>query len=386
MRKTETKIAMSMRIFVAIVLLGPVACSKKEATPTEPPYPVRPEVIDGVEVITNPDYPRDGRQVFELEEELNIGVIEGDEHYLLSAPQDVKVAENGDIYVLDWRDALILVYDRDGKYVRTAAHRGRGPGEFEIPAYFDFLSDGRMVLFDAKNRQISILDQEGAYVSGFKVEGFCSDMKVDGEDHLYFVRITTPEVNVVGVTQIIERKMDLFCTELDGRMLHDYGLFRGDKISYTRMKTGSMSGSSPYAHTTAWTVDAEGRLIAGYNENYQLSVYDPDGELMFKFGRDFTPIKYLEYKGGANPEYWSAFSQWMFFDDAGNLWLWHYSGREEEEGYEYDVFSSAGIYLRQVVVPRRIYRIKGGKIYSIIRDEEDYRFVKCFGLIPTTGS
>lgn len=372
-------------IFVVVFLAGSIACSKKEAQPEEPAYSVRTEVIDGVEVITNPDYPRDGRQVYELVEELNIGAIEGDENYLLSAPQDVKVAGNGDIYVLEWMEARILVYDKNGKYVRTAAHKGRGPGEFETPAYFDLLSDGRLVLLDARNRQVSILDRNGTYVGGFKVEGFCNGMKVDGQDLLYFARSITPEVNVIGVTQIIERKIELFCTDLDGRMLYDYGDFRGGKMSYTRTKTGATSGMSPYAHTTAWTVDEEGKLYAGYNENYQLSVYDPDGELIFKFGRDFIPIKYEKYKGGANPEYWSAFSQYMFFDDEGNLWLWHYAGTEEEEVYEYDIFSPEGIYLRQVVVPHRIYRIKNGKVYSIIRDEEGYRYVKRFRMVPAAA-
>jgi hypothetical protein len=373
-------------IFVMVLLLGSIACSKKEAPPEEPPYPVRTEIIDGIEVITNPDYPREGRQIFELEEELNIGVIEGDENYLLSAPQDIKVAENGDIFVLEWMDARLLVFDKDGKYVRTAAHKGRGPGEFDTPAYFDFTSNGNLILLDARNRQVSILDQSGAYVGGFKLEGFCSDMKVDGEDRLYFAHTTMPEVNVLDVAQIIERKVDLFRTELDGQMLHDYGIFRGNKISYTRTKEGSMSGSSPYAHTTAWTVEREGKLYAGYNENYQLSVYDTDGDLLFKFGRDFTLIKYLKYKGGANPEYWPAFSQTMFFDDEGNLWLWHYTGTEEEKGYEYDMFSPAGIYLKQIIVPHRIFRIKDGKVYSIIRDEEDYRFVKRYRMVPATSS
>lgn len=372
-------------IFTAFLLVGTVSCAKKEKPPEVPPYPVRTETIDGIEVITNPDYPRDGREVYEFEENLNIGVIEGDENYLLSAPQDIKVAENGDIYVLEWMDARILVYDKEGKYVRTAAHKGRGPGEFDTPAYFDFLSDGNLILLDARNRQVSILDTNGNYIDGFRVEGYCADMKVDGQDRLYFARYITPEVNVIGVKQIIERKLALFCTERDGKVLHDYGIFRGTEMSYMRTKTGAISGTSPYAHTTAWIVDQEEKLYAGYNENYQLTVYDPDGEPAFRFGRDFTPIPYKKYKGGANPEYWSAFSRQMIFDDEGNLWLWHYTGNEEEDGYAYDVFSSNGIYLKQIIVPQRIFRIRNEKVYSIIRDEEGYRFVKRYRMVPASS-
>jgi hypothetical protein len=367
-------------IFVVILFISTIGCAKKEKPADEPAYPVRTEVIDGVEVFISPDYPRDGRVDYTFEEELNIGVEEGDEYYQLYRPHDIKVADNGDIYVIDWRENHLRVYDGDGKYLRTVAKKGRGPGEFESPASFDFLSDGKIVLLDGRNRQISILDKSGMYQSGFKVEGYCKNLTVDGQDQLFLEKTLPKEVNVIGVTQVIEDKMNVYCADLDGRMLHDYGIFRGVKQNYTRTRQGSMSSMSPFAHTTVWIVDEEGRLYIGYNENYRLDVYDPDGELIFGFGREFTPIKNENYKGGAGPEFLSAFAQHLFFDDESNLWLWRRTGKEEEEkeGYEYDVFSPGGIYVKQVVVPRRIHRIKNGKAYCIIRNEEDFYFIKCF--------
>ena len=143
-----------------------------------------------------------------------------------------------------------------------------------------------------------------------------------------------------------------------------------------------MSISSPDASITAWTVAKSGRLYAGYNENYQLSVYDPDGGLAYKFGREYTPVKYITEKGPSRIEYWMAFAPSLIFDDDGNLWLWHYSGKEEEEGmYHHDVFSPDGIYIKQVVVPHRINRIKNGKAYCIVRNEDGFRFIKRFRFV-----
>jgi hypothetical protein len=334
----------------------------------------------------SPDYPRDGRKIYEFEEELNIGVEEGDEHYQLYRPQDIKVTDEGDIYVIDWRGDHLRVYGDDGQYLRTVAKKGRGPGEFETPAHFDFLSDGRLVILDGRNRQVSILDKNGVHQRGFKVEGYCASMCVDGQDQLYLEKTLPKEVDVIGVTQVIEDKKKLLCLDLDGQMLHDYGDFRGVKMNFARTKTGSISGVPRFAHTTAWIVDAEGKLYVGYNEQYQLNVYDPNGELVYGFGRDFTPIKNENYRGGASPEYWSAFSRYFFFDDESNLWLWHYTGKEEEEGrYEYDVFSPGGRYIRQVVVPRRIRRIKNWRAYSIVRNEEGFSFIKRFRFNSGTG-
>jgi hypothetical protein len=368
--------------FIFVLLIGTGSCGKKEAPTAEAPYPVMTEIIEGVEILISPDYPRDGRQVFTFEEELNIGVEEGEEVYQLYRPQDIKLRDNGDIYVIDWRENHLRVYDKDGQYLRTVAQKGRGPGEFETPASFDFLSDGRVVILDGRNRQVSVLNENGVYQGGFKVEGYCSDLVVDGQDQLYMEKNMPVEVDVLDVAQIIENKVNIFCLDLDGRMLHDYGIFRANKMSYTRTKQGAMSGASPYAPRTVWTVDEEGKMYLGYNEKYRLDVYDPDGELIFGFGREFTPIEYTAYKGRANPEFWPAFSRHIFFDDEGNLWLWHYTGEVEEASeYEYDVFSPAGIYIRQVVVPQRIHRIKNGKAYCIIRNEEGYYFIKRFRFI-----
>jgi hypothetical protein len=368
-------------ITTVALLYGTISCAKKEKPPEEPAYPIRIVVIDGVEVLISPDYPRDGRVAYSFEEELSIGVEEGDEFYQLYRPHDIKVAENGDIYVIDWREDHLRVYDNEGKYLRTLAQKGRGPGEFESPASFDFLSDGRIVLLDGRNRQVSIIGKDDVYQSGFKVEGYCKNLIVDGQDQLYMEKTMLKEVEVIGITQIIENKMNIYCSGLDGRLLHDYGVYRGIKMNYTRTRQGSMSSSSPYSHTTVWTVDEEGKLYIGYNEKYRLDVYDPDGELVFGFGRDFTPIKHEDFRGGISPEFWSAFYQHLIFDNESNLWLWHQTGGEEHEGYLYDIFSPSGIYVKQAVVPHKIHRIKNGKAYCIIRNEDEFFFIKRYKLI-----
>ena len=370
-------------ILVISLFFMTISCARKEKPAEEPPYPIRTEVIDGVKVITNPDYPRDGRQVYGFEEEINIGVEEGDENYMLHYPHDIKVSDVGFIYVMDWKEDYLRVYDKNGKYVRTVASKGRGPGEFESPAYFDFLSDGNIVLMGSRHRRVSIIDEKGTYLDGFRLEGYTSDLIVDAQDQLYYARVSTEEINVLGVAQEIEERLSVFSSDLEGQDLFKLGDFRGKKKIITKTKSGSSSVSTPrYGHLTAWTVDKDGRLYAGYNENYQLSVYTPEGELVFKFGRDFMPVQYMSKNRKSSLGYWSAFSPSIIFDDEGNLWLWHYTGKEEEEGmYMHDVFSPDGIYIKQVVVPHRIHRIKNGKAYCIVINEEDFRFIKRFRFI-----
>jgi len=369
-------------IMIVIIFLGSLFCTGKKTPPEEAAYPFKAELIEGVKVITNPDFPRDGRHVLELEEELTIGVIEGDEYYMMSYPHDLEVDADGNIYVMDWQQDYIRAYDKEGRYMRTVARKGRGPGEFESPADFKISVDGKLLLLGSKHLKLDVLDLEGNHLSGFKLIGYCSDLKLDGKNTIYYQKISYETEDANGAEQIVERIHTICRADLDGKNPFVFGKFRGDKI--IRKKTSAISSFSlklQDAYTTVWVVDSGGRLYVGYNEHYQMSVYDPDGQLVFKFGRKFTPLKKPYYKKDSSlSEYWPAFALDPFFDEESNLWLRQYN-KEDEQGVKYDIFSPDGIYLRQVFVPHPIKEIKNGKIYSIVRDEEGYIFVKRFRVI-----
>jgi len=123
------------QIFCVFFLIFFISCAKKTEGPE---YPIVVETVDEIQVITNPDYPRDGIVTFNLIEEVSIGKEIGEDEYLLNRPFQIHVDNQGYIYVLDIRDCHILVYDDLGKYVHTIGRKGQGPGEIMSLAYFDF--------------------------------------------------------------------------------------------------------------------------------------------------------------------------------------------------------------------------------------------------------
>jgi len=346
-----------------------------------------------VKVVNNPDFPRDGKITYEMRAEISIGLEEGDENYILNRPFDVKVAENGTIYILDWGDVTIKVYDKFGKFQRTVGRKGQGPGEFDVPVYFDLSSDGKIYIMDSRLRRVAILDTLGKFISGFRLEdGYHSEMKTDRNNHLYFQKSITLDVEDINSTISIHRFSS------DGKELQNFGEFINEKqISVRTGKESSMSIGSRDMPTTAWSNDFSGRLYEGYNENYQMNVHDPKGKLAFRFGREFTPVpntvqridnpdwtaeqKRLFEKYLANlPKYKPAFKRKLVFDEEGNVWVNIYHSLDFE-GSIYDVFSPEGIYLKQVSVDYPIYEFKGGKAYSITTTEDEFRVVKRFSLV-----
>lgn len=376
----------SIRIMAVFLILFVLIFCSKEAE-----YPQQIEVIDGVKMITNPDYPRDGVFQLNLEEDLSIGVEEGDEKYMLNEPQDVQVTDDGTIYIMDWGDTCIKVYDSEGGYLRTVGREGVGPGEFSTPVYMDISADGKIFLMDGRNQRVVVFSTDGDYLGGFRIMGFHSNMRADELNRLYFQRQTRgEEVKVLNSWQELDVDTVVKRTEENGEGLFSFGPFLGEKDRIMRTETGMMGIGTSYKVT--WDVDKAGYLYEGFNDVYSIHVFNPEGKKVLTFGREYIPVKNPRAKGRAGVQrYMPPYVPRWIFDEEGNLWIEIYTESKEREKDEerqdekekpkpiaYDVFSPQGDYLKQVVLPHRIYHFKSGKIYSITATEEGFRVVKRF--------
>ncbi len=356
-------------IVISLLLLSNL-CSKESS------YPVRTEIIDGAKIITNPEYPRDGQVSYKLEEELSIGEEEIDENYMFYEPQSVKASEDGSIYVLDDRDICIKVYDRQGKYQRTIGRQGQGPGEFSSGfLYFDIGSDGKLYIMDCRDSCVIIMDKDGSFIQSFRLPGILYvEMKTDKNNSIYLERRFTDEE---------ARKVSIHRYNSNGDEILNYGTFKIVQPTIRkRTKTRITTITSRIAATTVWTVGQEGKLYVGFGDKYQISVYNPNGSLSFKFGRDY-PLIPSKDSTPISPKYEGVFNvitRHWFFDENGNLWI-ETLPKEDIEEIVYDIFSPEGIYLKRTYLKYRILHFKNGKVYSIITTDEGYKVVKRFRMI-----
>ncbi len=386
MKKTTSAFAVLMAL---IFLAGCRDRDKRaDAGKQEPAYPVAIEIIEGVKTVRNPEFPKEGVITYSLQEELTIGGESGGMESVLNRPQDVKIDSQGNIYVMDWGDVDIKVFSPDGQQLRTIGKRGQGPGEFDVPASFVISADDKIILLSGRQFQISVLDNLGTYLSGFKVEGFCQALGVDRNHRIYYSQLLTPEPIITEEYQKIENKMALVQADYEGKAKVKLGEYL-DFIQLRKMaKSGggatTTSLTSREAFKTSWLVGPDDRVYLGYNKDYLLEVYDPNWKLLFQFGRQFTPIRHPGYSPDkGHPEFYPAFSDWRkFFDEKENLWLEQYVA-EGVEGHVFDVFSSEGIYLKQVRVPETLLLVRRDKAYSIIRTEEEFLVVKRFRMVPS---
>ena len=341
-------------------------------------YDYRTEVIDGIKTLINPSEPFKGRIEMNMVEEVSIGVDEGEEPYMLVGPVDVKADSEGRIFIMDWRDVGLRVYDKDGTYIRTIGRKGQGPAEFDSPTMFDLSDDGRIFLMDSRNQRITVMDIEGNPLHENKLRGSYFQMVCDAQNRLYNQSQTRQkEVAVSDNLQEIPLLTSIHRVNPESGEMFKLGEFEGDKNMMMRTESGGMMSVTSSSFT--WRIHPLGKLFVGLSEIYQFSVYSEDGELEFRFTRDYTPVPKPKARAGMS-KYFSAFDvRRPRFDEDNNLWLELFT-KEDFEGILYDVFTADGLYLKQVVVPYRIYHFKNGRVYSLLRTEEEYLRVKRFRL------
>lgn len=102
--------------------------------------------------------------------------------------------------------------------------------------------------------------------------------------------------------------------------------------------------------------------------------------MKFVFGREFTPEKNPFNKGQEfEKEFAPTFSK-ILFDENENIWLKKYTNDRQAKRI-YDVFSSSGIFERQIIVDHSIYLFRNGKIYSFVESDEGNYLVKRFRFV-----
>jgi len=376
----------------ALLAVGfiPMACKGKEEPVEAAAYPVKIETVEGIRTVVNPAFPKEGIIRAALVEELVIGGEGGDAESVLNRPQCLDVDAAGNIYVLDWGDVEFKVFAPDGRHLRSFGKKGQGPGEFDTPAYFDLAADGRVFLLSGRQHQLIILDETGKYLSSFRLDGFCSSLAVDGRNRVYYSQFLSPETGGGEEYELVQNKMALFRADELGTEKTRLGEYLNGTMMRKVQGAGEgmimSSMSSRESYVTSWLVGPDDRIWIGYNKDYRLDVYDADWKLLFRFGRDFTPVRHPGYKAdGPHPELYPAFSDWRkFFDEKGNLWLEQYV-EEGVKDHVFDIFSPDGIYLRQVRVPETLHLVRGDMAYSIIRTEDEFLLVKRFRMVPEEG-
>jgi len=140
--------------------------------------------------------PVKGHQVFEFSPSGKLlmtlgkpGGGSGSEYF--TQPNDVLVAPNGDIFVVEGHSsapgstARVLKFSKAGKLIKTWGAFGPGPDDLDQPHALAMDSRGRLFVGDRGNNRIKIFDQNGALLDTWYQFSRPSGIYIDAHDTIY---------------------------------------------------------------------------------------------------------------------------------------------------------------------------------------------------------
>lgn len=363
------------------------------------------EEVDGVTVVKNPIEPLSPEMKIIFEEDLTIGVEEGDENYMFGSEVYMNTDDEGNFYVTDWERRTVKKYDQEGKYLNSIGRPGQGPGEFRNISEVKFDSEGNIYLNDTVNRRISILSKDGNYIRGIKVPSDFERVIINSKGFLIAQVSDDIQEEQVRTWDYVYGLFDVEFNLVEEffRLPQEFKMPTGrDEDSIVDFLAGGLSVMA-FQPSVNYIQDKEDYILFGYPENYEIKVYHPDGKLMKIIQRDFEPVKiseehkedFLERQGESYmaampptahhlkkkvfslvkyPKYKPAYEQFVLME---NGWIFVVVDSIRKDLKAIDIFNKDGEYLAQfeIDISTEWLSFNNGKAYAVAT-EGDYKFIK----------
>ncbi len=369
--KAKNIVSLIFPLFIIIVCL--ISCEKQK---TE--WKGSIEEIDGIPVVKNPKEPLYGEDVFILEEELSIGEAVGREEYMFSEVVAIAADAEERIYVLDYEECSVKVFDGSGRFIQSFGRQGQGPGELFIPSTLTLTRENKIAVQD--NRGISFFSMGGEFQRSLSTAKYLltsSRLDIDG--------------NIIGLCVIRDEenpRYELKKFDSDLNYLHIFG---SSPLPYF-----PRDGFNPFFPTCRWTLINGNQIVFGYMGEYELKVFDPEGNLTRKISKEYTPVKVTQkdvderLEGEDLPpqilqrmvvsEYHCPIQR-ISADDEGRIFVMTYERAPDGSGYYYDIFDAEGRFIVKVPLKGHPLLIESGKLFTVEEDEEGYQHVKRYRII-----
>lgn len=327
------------------------------------------EVVEnGVLHVHNNATPDQGYEVLELEEFWRIGGE--DEEFIFRSISSVILANDGDVYILDGRSAMIYVNSlSDGSAIRSMSIQGEGPGELRIAQRMFLMGENDLGVLQKHPGKLIRIDYQGIPQQSYDIRG-------NSFFNAGFGACQDETLVISGIDNDV-RNGQMFLARFDsyGEM-HRYESY---SVKSSVFKIELTEEEDYFFIYKPWDISQDSRVYfapywsLGEQGYYLINVYDPQG----KKERVFTR-KYQAHKRSDDEKKKIALQKWCGEDGLrlakdrgikyipedyepdvleilahpdGNIWVRTTQGMCNQDSgimLSYDVFSPQGHFIKQV--------------------------------------
>jgi hypothetical protein len=271
-----------------LVLAATAACGTSDVRPR---WSATVDTVgDTITVLTTAGSVWDGEAT--LTPETGIGVLEGEDAYMLGSIRGLAVNAAGEIHALDTQVPVIRVYGSDGRHRADIGREGGGPGEYRRPdGGLVVLPDGRVLLRDPGNARMTVFSAAGEYLAGWPLPSggsFNTSRKLyrDTAGNAYTLVLLERDVDVTRWTYGLARFTP------DGAHTDTLRVPRWDYEApqvVGRSENSTSTNSVPFSPSIHWTFSPYGYMVGGVSTDYRIDLFLADGKVL-RIGRAWEPV------------------------------------------------------------------------------------------------
>jgi hypothetical protein len=114
--------------------------------------------------------------------------VAAESDWLFNQPTDVAFGKDGRVYVADgYGNSRVVVFDRDGRFLKSWGKYGTGPGEFNLPHSIVVDRAGKVYVGDRENKRIQIFDADGNFLTQWTDIGYPYGLFITPDQHVWMV-------------------------------------------------------------------------------------------------------------------------------------------------------------------------------------------------------
>lgn len=385
---------------IAACALATIGCGREPPVTGEWAGTVRDSA--GVVVVDNPESGLwTSETEWRLQEDLRIGVTDGDAVRQFDAIDDIAIDESGRIHVLDGSE--IRVFEGDGEFVRTIGRRGGGPGELARPSAVLIGAADTIFLPDTRNQRVQRFLTGGSDAGSFPIspnEGIPLGWQIRPDGTLL------QEVRTLPSPRAGDERILVLVRGGDGEVLDT---LLAMPVGEAMVIPNGQPQMTLFAPEPLWTILTDGRIASGRNSEYRLELRTADGRLERIVQRPFERRSFSasdqrefrtrlrESLEGHPPspatdrmlrsmnyaDYYPVYAA-LFGGPDGTIWVRHAKGvssigDSDLEAFDvraigtstHDVFDTEGRFLGVIATPDEFepLRSRGEYVYGVGRDD-----------------
>jgi hypothetical protein len=207
----------------------------------------------------------------------------------LANPQDLGVADDGTVFVVDARPTTIKVFSADGQLARTIGRDGSGPGEFRV-AYIAVLGD-TLVAQDARNSRATSFNWRTGIMLSERRTACCYffPIGIDGSGRAVIRAMTqSPDSTLPNVQAFVRFPVN---SALADTVFVPGGGRAGVSRPWVIREGGRtrMSVVVPFQPRAFHAIDRSGGFVTGFSSEYILRRSTTGRDTSVLFGREWSP-------------------------------------------------------------------------------------------------